>query len=207
MGYDLHVTRGDRRPIPEAEWRAYLAEDPELDPTGVAETPTPAGTLKYENPGLACWRGHPSGEVVWFDFRHGQVVVKNPDEPTIGKMLAVARALRARVQGDDGEIYESSDGTPQPPRVSLAGRVRTWLSQLRPTPKIELAEVPFAAGDRVRDFRGQMGTVIAIDVHANHGMGRVEVRFDDGHELTFSAIAHGLDPILDHREKRAAEQG
>jgi hypothetical protein len=200
MGYDLHVTRGDRRPIAEAEWSAYVAGDPELDPTGVAEAPTPEGTLKYENPGLACWRGHPSGEEVWFDFRDGQVVVKNPDEPTIGKMLAVARALRARVQGDDGEIYESPDGRPKSPRVSLAGRVGAWLRQLRPAPKLEPASVPFAAGDRVRDYRGQMGTVVAIDVHANHGMGRIEVRFDDGHELTFSAIAHGLDPLLDRAE-------
>jgi len=200
MGYDLHVTRGDGRPIAEGEWRAYVAGDPELDLTGFAEAPTPEGTLKYENPGLACWRRHPSGEVVWFDFRRGQVVVKNPDEPTIAKMLAVAHALRARVQGDDGEIYESSDGRPKSPGVSLGGRVRAWLSQLRPTPKIELASVPFAAGDRVRDFRGQMGTVVAIDVRANHGMGRVEVRFDDGRQLALTAIAHGLDPVLDHEE-------
>jgi len=31
-------------------------------------------------------------------------------------------------------------------------------------------------------------------------MGRVEVRFDDGRELALTAIAHGLDPVLDHEE-------
>ena len=195
MGYDLHVTRGDRKPIAETEWRTYVARDPGFDLTGVAETSMPDGTLRYENPGLACWRGHPSGEQVWFDFRRGRVVVKNPDEPTIGKMLAVAHALGARVEGDDGEIYESPGGRPRPPRVSLAARVGVWLSQLRPTPRVEPTEVPFAAGQRVRDFRGQMGTVVAIDAQANHGMGRVEVRFDDGRELTFSAVAHGLEPV------------
>jgi hypothetical protein len=195
MGYDLHVTRGDNKPIAEAEWRTYLAGDPELELTGVAEAPTPDGALRYENPGLACWRGHPRGEQVWFDFRRGRIVVKNPDEPTIGKMLVVAHALGAHVEGDEGEIYESPGGRPRPPRVSLAARLAAWVSQLRPTPRIEPAEVPFAAGQRVRDFRGQLGTVVAIDVWANHGMGRIEVRFDNGRELTFSAVAHGLEPV------------
>lgn len=76
MGYDLHVTRGDSKPIAEREWRTYVARDPEFDLTGVAEASTPDGTLRYENPGLACWRGHPTGEQVWFDFRRGRVVVK-----------------------------------------------------------------------------------------------------------------------------------
>lgn len=78
--------------------------------------------------------------------------------------------------------------------------VGTWFGQLRPTPRVEPAEVPFAAGQRVRDFRGQMGTVVAIDAQANHGMGRIEVRFDDGRELTFSAVAHGLEPVHEHAE-------
>jgi hypothetical protein len=199
MGYDLHVTRGDGQPIGEAEWRAYVASDRELDLTGVAEAETPDGTLRYENPGLACWRGHPAGEPVWFDFRDGQVVVKNPDEPTIGKMLIIAAALRARVQGDDGEIYESPGGSPAPPpappQESLGARVRAWLGRLRPAATVEPAALPFVKGDRVRDFRGQMGTVTAIDVHADHGLGRIVVRLDDGRELTLAAIAHGLEPL------------
>jgi hypothetical protein len=200
MGYDLHVTRGDSKPIGEAEWRAYVAGDAEFDLTGVAEAQTPDGTLRYENPGLTCWSGHPSGERVWFDLRGGRVVVKNPDEPTIGKMLVVAHGLRARVEGDEGEIYESPGGRPRPPRVSLSARVGAWFSQLRPTPRVEPAAVPFGAGERVRDFRGQMGTVVAIDVHANNGMGRIEVRYDDGRELTFAAIAHGLERVPEHSE-------
>jgi hypothetical protein len=200
MGYDLHVTRGHGKPIAEAEWRAYVAGDPELDLTGVAETPTPDGILRYENPGLACWSGHPSRAQVWFDFRRGQVVVKNPDEPTIGKMLVVAHALGARVEGDEGEIYETPGGKPRLPRVSLATRVGAWLGRLRPRPRIDPVAVPFEVGHRVTDFRGQMGTVVAVDVHANHGMGRIEVRFDDGREVTFAAIAHGLEPGDGHAE-------
>ena len=200
MGYDFHVARREGKPITEAEWRTYVAGDPEFELTGAAETPTPEGILRYENPGLSCWRSHPGGEVVWFDFRQGQVVVKNPDEPTIGKMLIVARALDARVEGDEGEIYETPDGRPQPARVSLGARLRSWFSQHRPTPKVEPPVVPFVIGQRVKDFQGHLGTVAAIDVGANHGMGRIEVSYDDGRQLTFAAVAHGLEPILKREE-------
>jgi hypothetical protein len=195
VGYDLHVTRGEARPIAEAEWRSYVSGDPEFDLTGAADVPTPEGALRYENPGLACWRSHPSGEIVWFDFRDGRIVVKNPDEPTIERMLIVARALGARVEGDDGEIYDSPGGTPRPPRVSLGARLRGWLAKRRPAPGFEPVQVPFAVGQRVRDFRGHTGTVIAIDVAANHGLGRIEVRFDAGGEVTFAAVGHGLEPV------------
>lgn len=193
MGYDLHVTRGEGNPILESEWLSYVRSDREFELTGVAEMPTPDGTLRYESPGLACWRGHPGGEPVWFDFRPGEVVVKHPDQATIDKMLAVARALDARVEGDDGEIYEAPGSPPRPPRMSLAARVRGWLSRLRPVPEAEPVAVPFIVGQRVHFF-GQEGVVVAIDVAANHGLGRIEVRFDDGRVLAFTAVAHGLEP-------------
>jgi hypothetical protein len=36
-GTTIHVTRGHKKPIAEAEWRTYVAGDPELELTGVAE--------------------------------------------------------------------------------------------------------------------------------------------------------------------------
>jgi hypothetical protein len=110
MGYDIHITRKanwfDEGPdIPDSEWQAYVTGDPEMSITGAAEAALPEGrVLRYENTLLAEWR-RPTGGVVWFDFRSGRVVVKNPDEATVEKMKQVARALRARVQGDDGESY------------------------------------------------------------------------------------------------------
>jgi hypothetical protein len=207
MGYDLHLTRGQDNPIAEAEWRNYVTGDPEFDLAGVAEAPSPDGTLRYENPGLAVWRRHPEGAEVWFDFRRGRVVVKNPDEPTIEKMLVVARALAARVEGDDGEIYESPGGRPRPPRTSFADRIGGWIRRLTPAPKREPLTVPLTVGQRVRDCRGQPGTVTAVDLEANHGMGRIEVRFDDGRQLAFVVIGHGLGPIPDGEEEPSDEEG
>jgi hypothetical protein len=149
--------------------------------------------LRYENPGLCRWRRHPTGERIWLDLRHGDVVVKNPDEATIAKLLMVARALNARVQGDDGEIYEVAGHMPRQPRVPFSTRVRSWLIRFRPTPRIEPTVIPFGPGQRVRDFRGQVGTVLVVDSKANHGMGSIRVRFDDGRELSFMALAHGLE--------------
>jgi hypothetical protein len=37
-------------------------------------------------------------------------------------------------------------------------------------------------GDRVRDQSGSLGTVMEVDTKANHGLGHVRVRFDDGRE-------------------------
>ena len=113
MGYDLHITRrrkwwaaGEGGEIAEAEWRAVVESDAELRLVEAAEQELPGGAvLAYTNPGLAEWTGHPEEEVVWFDYRRGNVVVKDPDEVTVSKMKELARRLGAAVQGDDGEFY------------------------------------------------------------------------------------------------------
>ena len=113
MGYDVHITRREDwsdtegPDIPEADWRSVVEGDPELRLVGAAERATPGGEiLRYEDQDLAEWSGHPAEDVVWFDFWHGQVIVKNPDELTLAKMRQLARMLQARVQGDDGEFYD-----------------------------------------------------------------------------------------------------
>ena len=196
MGYDLHITRArswlesESWPITEGEWRALVASDPALEVTGVAEAGS-GPVVRYENPGLARWR-HPDGEEVWFDLRDGRVVVKNPDEPTIAKMIAVASQLGARVVGDEGEVYERAGVPARPATLSWRERVSSWFERLRPAQPLGHAQLPFGVGDRVRDSSGREAVVVAIDLQADHGMGRVEVRCDDGRELMFAAIAHGL---------------
>lgn len=159
MGYDLHITRAqdwtdsESIPITGAEWKALVASDPQLELIGAAEAAAPDGVLRYENPGLARWSGHTTDEEVWFDLRQGRVVVKNPDEATIAKMVAVASALGARVVGDDGETYDSSGVPPGPPPVSFAQRVAAWFHRMRPSPAPDVALPPFAVGAGEGDGR------------------------------------------------------
>ena len=201
MGYDLHITRAERwtesedSPIRADEWLAVVAADPDFELTGVASVDTPEGSLRYENPGLVRWTGHPDQEEVWFDFRDGHVVVKNPDEATIARMIAVAGRLGARVLGDDGETYESPGMPPKPASAPLSTRIASLFSRLWPRPAPSAPLPPFGVGDRVRDGMNGLGTVVAMDARAMHGLGTIQVRFDDGRELSYAMLAHDLTQV------------
>ena len=201
MGYELHITRArrwtdsERHPITIEEWRACVSTDAELEMTGVAEAASPGGVLRYESPGLAVWRAHPEREETWFDCRNGEIVVKSPDDAIIAKMIGLAAQLGGRVQGDDGEIYEKPGRPPVAPKASLRERLESWAAKLRPGSDVARQPLPFNVGDRVRDPWGHEGTIAAIDVEAEHGLGHVHVRFDTGREATFCAAAHGLTLI------------
>ena len=115
MGYELHITRASEwseselTPISISEWVAYINADSEMRLDGFAEAQVGDEILRYENDGLAVWvgySGHESdGNMAWFDYRHGRIVVKSPDQEIVDKMIRIARALNARVIGDDGEFY------------------------------------------------------------------------------------------------------
>lgn len=201
MGYDIHITRARQwadsglRPVSAREWWACVAADDEFEKAEAAEAQTHEGPLRYEGEGLAVWRRHPSGAPVWFEYAGGQVVIKNPDEPTVAKALAVARRLDAWVQGDDGETYEAASPAPRVATLSLAQRWTSWRETWRtPSPAAPVAP-PFTAGDRVRDPWQGEGAVLSVDVAANHGLGLVRVRWDDGREVAYTAVAHGLKRV------------
>lgn len=115
MGYDIHITRKtnwfeEEPKIGRDEWQAVVASDDEMRLDGYAEARVGSGVvLRVESEGLAVWTaysGHAAnGNMAWFDFRGGNVVVKNPDAEILGKMCEIADKLGARVQGDDGELY------------------------------------------------------------------------------------------------------
>lgn len=103
MGYDVHITRKkfwaseDGRVITPDEWLAYVATDPHLrlDPTSKRHSVTLNIESQYPDP--------------WLEWFEGDIYTKNPDEPILAKMLQIASALGAKVQGDDGEIYRSAN--------------------------------------------------------------------------------------------------
>ncbi|RYD63774.1 MAG: hypothetical protein EOP83_11290 [Verrucomicrobiaceae bacterium] len=99
MGYDVHVTRKelwcdeDGPEISLEEWKDYVAKDPDIEPD--AENPS------HENYVLKIG---PDQWPMWWTA--GEICAKNPDEVVVEKFLVIARALGAKVQGDDGETYE-----------------------------------------------------------------------------------------------------
>ena len=107
MGYDLHITRADQwsenegQEISHEEWLKYVGSDPELksDP---------------QNPDndFFVWTGDPEYQEHLLQWSSGNISSKYPVKPLVDKMIQIAGRLNAKVQGDDGEIYENSDGIP-----------------------------------------------------------------------------------------------
>lgn len=113
MGYDLHICRSESNPIALVEWKEYVSGDAELKAEEVFEVQSPKGErISIPGKGLARWIAHPHGQnfACWFDWRTGKISVRDPDEPTLTKMRAIAQELGARVQGDEGEYYDWEAG-------------------------------------------------------------------------------------------------
>lgn len=122
MGYDVHITRRDNwvdendpRVISLEEWKDLVANDPEMRLDNFAEATTAKGESIYvESDGLSVWTKYSGdgldGGHAWFDYDNGEIVVKNPDDEILVKMIEIAGKLNAKVQGDEGEIYELSGG-------------------------------------------------------------------------------------------------
>jgi hypothetical protein len=110
-------------------------------------------------------------------------------------MVSAAAALRATVQGDDGESYDAAGNPVEPPPPGVLARIASWIASRtsRGAEPVDASTLPFKVGDRVRDSLGHFGNVTEIDVRANHGLGRVTVRYEDGRVLSSMAIAHGLE--------------
>ena len=107
MGYDLHITRAEMwtetegNEIPVEEWLTYVEGDTELVPD------PPNGAYSV------IWKDENGGSASWFDWYDGNIYTTNPDRVALGKMLTIAEALKARVQGDNGEIYSSVEDLKQ----------------------------------------------------------------------------------------------
>ena len=143
MDYTLHITRAADwfdtagAEIAVEEWLALVARDPEL-------APDPA-----DGPYVAVWRPAGGAGDGWLDWHMGRLFTTSPSQPFLAKMAAVAAALGAKVQGDEGERYEGTEpvgawpagpaaAPPPPPGLEPAApadaatspRRRTWLDRL-----------------------------------------------------------------------------
>jgi len=107
MGYEVHITRADDWasnedcPIEPSEWLGVIERDESLRLAG------------YNGPYFALWEGDPDDPEAWLDLVEGNITTKYPTERLIHKMLEIAERLGARVQGDDGELYDGTTPTAQ----------------------------------------------------------------------------------------------
>jgi len=124
MGYDLHITR-------RKEW---IEKGDDI--TFEEFVRQVQGDVEFRYPGengddYADWHSSKSGYESWLGWSDGQIHTKNPEPEFIDKMIAVARELHAKVQGDDGEVYlsateiqkqagEPTAVAPAPPRPTFA---------------------------------------------------------------------------------------
>jgi hypothetical protein len=99
MGYDFHVTRKDN-------WSDDIGPSISLDEWARGDvdiSPDP------DNPGSEHWivQGPDGQWPLWWTV-NGELLTKNPEPSAIEKLIAIARALGARVLGDEGEVYDDS---------------------------------------------------------------------------------------------------
>jgi hypothetical protein len=192
MGYTLHLTRAEHwteseaLPLTAAEWHAYVAREPSLEPA--AEH-------------AAVWTPVPGGPPLLLRWHAGRVDCDGADEALAERLVPMARALGAQVQGDDGELYPRAVASARELQAEQRRRsrlaLRTQLEQLRyrlthlfRPPRHEAWLRP---GARVRELDGARGTVVRVQPWAMHGSGLVTVRLDDGREETRAMFAHGLE--------------
>lgn len=118
MAYDVHITRKDDwsdtegPAITREEWLAYIESDKDmlLEREAIVENDQ-GEAYSVKNETLAAWTawsGREEGRVeAWMWHSAGNVMAKDPDREVICKMFLIADALGAKVQGDNGEVYNS----------------------------------------------------------------------------------------------------
>jgi hypothetical protein len=194
MGYTLHMTRAAdwtesaARPITADEWAEYVSRERSL-------ASRPEGGVE--------WMPSPGAEPLFLDWHEGRVDCHGADEATADLLVAHARALGAKVLGDEGEEYPRAVPSAQEEAAERTRRrgllLRARLEQLRyrlghlfrPPPRHDPWLKP---GARVRELDGTRGTVVRVDPWAMYGSGLVTLRYDDGRELSMVMTAHGLLP-------------
>jgi hypothetical protein len=98
-GYDVHITRkefwadtaGER--ITLEQWKAYIKADPQV------MSDRENGPTDF----LITIRG--TTFPLWYNAKLGELYTKDPTDEAVHKLEDIARAMRAKVQGDDGELY------------------------------------------------------------------------------------------------------
>ncbi len=98
-GYDLHVTRKEYwadkggAVITYTEWQSYVQRDGAIQKD--------SQNSEYDFIVMTNGDSFP----IWYNPRLGELSTKNPSDVAIEKLKQIANELKAKVQGDDGELY------------------------------------------------------------------------------------------------------
>jgi hypothetical protein len=107
MSYELFITRKE----------FYIDEEGEGIQQEQFEESIKGDDFMKQDENEYFWKGNPNpdlGDVsFWYEKDFGAISSKNPEEATIHKMYEIAQKLHAKVQGEDGEIY-NADGVAIP---------------------------------------------------------------------------------------------
>ena len=105
------ITRGTstggmnaQAPIRAEEWEQVVGAQPNFVMMTQIEATLPSGTRWITCPPVACWTGHPSGRPIPFFHDQDVIEVRDADEPTIHRMVALAAALAAKTVDDDDQL-------------------------------------------------------------------------------------------------------
>lgn len=106
MSYDLHIVRTEHwteaasAPVTKQDVDALIAADSELgwSKTDYVDMMDADGVSRRY--WMIVWRVQPC-----FWWYRDQIQCSGPDEAQVAKLVQMSRVLRARVVGDDGEIY------------------------------------------------------------------------------------------------------
>ncbi|MRU16664.1 hypothetical protein FDP25_14580 [Roseovarius sp. A21] len=100
-----------------------------LDGEARADLPS-GGSLIAEDPTLAVWTTYSGnqpegGNMAWFHWFEGNVIVKGPDAEIVGKMVRIAESMHAKVHGEEDEKYQE-DGEVVPDDAQDQAARRPW---------------------------------------------------------------------------------
>lgn len=88
-------------PIRADEWARVVAGQPDFVMMRQIEAVLPSGARWIACPPVACWTGHPSGRPVPFFHDQDVIEVRDADEPTTRRMIALAPVLAAKTVDED----------------------------------------------------------------------------------------------------------
>ncbi|MGM0714324.1 hypothetical protein [Brevibacillus parabrevis] len=116
MGYDVHVTRNKYwirskfNPISFEEWKNLVLHDTSMNLESNVDVKLGSGSEIFYayGDGIAVWTpkvGKSEQQPVYFIYKDGRIVTKNPDRIAMQKLKEIAEKLQAYVIGDEGEEY------------------------------------------------------------------------------------------------------